>query len=195
MPKLGFCGLLLISCLGLQGNYWFPESSSLDNPVYIADSSTKACPDDVETLASLMVEDLANYANRIIQRNRRLDEAADNSRYIILAGNPEFEPLSLGPGQYNPEITVAEAEQPKQVFITTLERQYIGVKTLDAQSFHWLFLTPTTDGWRLAMMFTQIGSSSPESSPVPPQESSNWTIGQAVKLWLRDCRARAMRAS
>ncbi|NES22000.1 MAG: hypothetical protein F6K41_24530 [Symploca sp. SIO3E6] len=169
--------------------------SGLDNPVYVSDTATKACPDDVETLASLMVEDLANYANRIIQRNRRLDEAADNSRYIILAGNPEFEPLSLGPGQYNPKVTLTEEEQPKQVFLTTLERQYIGVKALDAQSFHWLFLSQTTDGWRLAMMFTQIGSSSRESSPMPPQESSNWIIGQAVKLWLRDCRARAVRAS
>ncbi|NET55786.1 MAG: hypothetical protein F6K47_06350 [Symploca sp. SIO2E6] len=158
-------------------------------------TSTKACPDDVETLIPLMIKDLPNYANRIIQRNRRLDEAADNSRYVILAGNPEFEPLSLGPGQYSPKVTILEEEQPQQVFLTTLERQYIGVKALESQSFHWLFLTQTIDGWRLAMMFTQIGSSSPENPPMPPQESSNWIIGQAVKLWLRDCRARAMQAS
>ncbi|NEP12754.1 MAG: hypothetical protein F6J92_38595 [Symploca sp. SIO1A3] len=161
----------------------------------MADTSIKACPDDVEALIPLMIEDLPNYANRVIQRSRRLDRTADDSRYVLLAGNPEFEPLTLGPGQYSPKVTTLEEEQPKQVFLTTLERQYIGVKTLDSQSFHWLFLTQTTDGWRLAMMFTQIGSSSPENPPMPPQESSNWIIGQAVSLWLRDCRARAIQAS
>jgi hypothetical protein len=84
-------------------------------------------------------------------------------------------------------------EPPLQVFLTTLERQYLGGKAIESQHYHWLFLTQTPDGWRLAMMFSQIGSSLPGRSPTPPRESSNGIIGQAVNTWLRDCRAGAIR--
>ena len=199
MSRLRCCGLLLISCIELQSSCCFLPSSlahlSLGSHTKSGLTTSEACPDDLEILISLMIKDLPNYANRVIQRSRSLERTDDDSRYVVLAGNPEFEPLTLGPGQYNPNATVVEEEQPQQVFLTTLERQYIGAKALESQSFHWLFLTQTSDGWRLAMMFTQIGYSSLEHPPMPPQESSNWIIGQAVNLWLRDCRAGAIRAS
>ena len=215
MFRLRCCGLLLISCLELQSSCCFLPSSlasltlgsqtksglttlfplEFDNLLQISDTSTKVCPDDVETLTSLMIKDLPNYANRVIQRSRSLGRTNDDSRYVVVAGNPEFEPLTLGPGQYSPSVTLLAEEEPQQVFLTTLERQYIGAKALESQSFHWLFLTQTSDGWRLVMMFTQIGYSSLEHPPMPPQESSNWIIGQAVNLWLRDCRAGAIRPS
>ncbi len=73
--------------------------------------------------------------NRVIQRSRRLDRTTNDSRYVLLAGNPEFEPLTLGPGQYSPKVTTLEEEQPKQVFLTTLERQYIGGKNFGLPKF------------------------------------------------------------
>ncbi len=140
----------------------------------------------------MMLKDLPSYANRVIQRARRLSRTVDIFSYVVVAGRPEFEPLSLGPGQYMP-TPEGNVEPPQQIFFTTLERQYRGGKAINTQHYHWLFLTQTPDGWRLAMMFSQIGSSSGERSPTPPRESTNGVVGQAVSSWLRDCRAGAIR--
>lgn len=161
-------------------------------PTLLAQSAT--CPSDVETLTSLMLRDLPNYANRVIQRSRPVNEDIDIDLYIIVAGRAEFQPLTLGPGSYN-SVTTANVEPPQQVFFTTLERQYVEGGAIERESFHWLFLTNTDSGWRLALMFTRLGSPSPERPPTPPRESSDGIMGRAVQLWLRDCRADAIRAS
>ncbi|MEQ8756066.1 MAG: hypothetical protein RID09_21490 [Coleofasciculus sp. G1-WW12-02] len=161
-------------------------------PILLAQSLT--CPEDVETLTSLMLRDLPNYANRVIQRSRPVNEDIDINLYIIVAGRAEFQPLTLGPGSYN-SVTTANVEPPQQVFFTTLERQYVERGAIETQSFHWLFLTHTDSGWRLALMFTRLGSASPERPPTPPRESSDGIMGRAVQLWLRDCRAGAIQVS
>jgi len=166
--------------------------SCLPTPTLLAQSAT--CPEDVETLTSWMLRDLPHYANRVIQRSRPVNEDNDIDLYIIVAGRAEFQPLTLGPGSYN-SVTTTNVEPPQQVFFTTLERQYVEGGAIERQSFHWLFLTNTDSGWRLALMFTRLGSPSPERPPTPPRESSNGIIGRAVQLWLRDCRADAIRAS
>jgi hypothetical protein len=162
-----------------------------------ADSSlpTKSpnCPADLETLTSWLLRDLPSYANRVMQRSRRLSRTVDSFSYVVVAGRPEFEPLSLGPGQYTPADPATEVEPPQQVFFTTLERQYRSGKAINTQLYHWVFLTQTPDGWRLAMMFSRIGSSSAGRPPTPPRESSNGVVGQGVSTWLRDCRAGAIR--
>ncbi|MEQ8383247.1 MAG: hypothetical protein RH949_12870 [Coleofasciculus sp. A1-SPW-01] len=163
----------------------------LPKPTLLAQS---ACPSDVETLTSLMLRDLPDYANRVIQRSRPVNEDIDMNLYIIVAGRAEFQPLTLGPGSYN-SVTTANVEPPQQVFFTTLERQYVEGGAIERESFHWLFLTNTDSGWRLALMFTRLGSPSPERPPTPPRESSDGIMGRAVQLWLRDCRADAIRAS
>lgn len=141
-----------------------------------------------------MLKDLPSYANRVMQRSRRLSRTTGSMSYVLVAGQPEFEPLTLGPGEYTPPTTATDLEPPKQVFFTTLERQYRDRKASYLQLYHWLFLTQTTEGWRVAMMFSRIGSSS-ERPPTPPLESSKGVVGQAVKVWLRDCRAGAIRGS
>ncbi len=171
----------------------FPHLLSADGSVSTPSSK---CPADVKTLTSLLLRDLPNYANRVLRRARRLDRATvDSFSYVIVAGNPEFEPLILGPGEYTPSISASDLELPYQLFFTTLERQYVRGKAIESQHYHWLFLTQTPQGWRLAMMFSRIGSYLPERSPTPPRESSNGVVGQAVNIWLRDCRAGAIRAS
>ncbi len=158
-------------------------------------ATPKTCPADVETLTALLIRDLPSYANRVIQRSRNLHRTVDNFSYVLVAGNPEFEPLTLGPGQYTSAASTADLAPPQQVFLTTLERAYRGGRALESQHYHWLFLTQTPDGWRLVMMFSRIGSSSQGRPPTPPRESSNGVIGQAVSTWLRDCRAGTIRSS
>jgi hypothetical protein len=139
-----------------------------------------------------MLKDLPSYANRVMGRTRRLTPTSEPPIYFVLAGRPEFEPLTLGPGQYTPPASIANLEPPKQVFFTTLERQYRGGKALNRQLYHWLFLAQTRDGWRLAMMYSRIGSA-PGRPPTPPMESSRGIVGQAVTTWLRDCRVGGIR--
>lgn len=179
MLKFKFCGLFLCACLGV--------SQFSITPLQASQSQT--CPAELETLTLLLLKDLPGYANRVIQRARRLERTVDNFSYLVVAGKPEFEPLPLGPNQSNSSSSQTQPEEPQQVFFTTLERSYRRGKIIESQNFHRLFLIQAADGWRLVTMFSQIGSFQEGRSPTPPRESSNSVIGQAVKIWLRDCRA------
>lgn len=152
-----------------------------------------SCTADVETLIALLLRDLPSYANRVTQRARRRSRSVEVYSYVILAGRPEFEPLTLGPGEYTQAAPDYNSEDLRQVFITTLERQYVGNKPVQLQQYHWLFLTKTDSGWRLAMMFSQIGLYPDTRPPTAPRESTQGVIGQAIKIWLRDCRAGVIR--
>lgn len=148
-----------------------------------------ACPADLPTLTTLLLRDLPSYANRVAQRSfTGLDVAATRPGYVLLAGRPEFEPLSLGPGEYLP---TTESE-PQQVFFTTLERQYVGDRSIHIQHYHWIFLAQASDGWRLVTMRSQIGDLPANQPPTPPQDTSEGAIAQAIRLWLRDCRQRSI---
>jgi hypothetical protein len=179
---------LLLSAywLGLQGGLTFAPNWA------VAAKSTIDCPADVETLTSLLIRDLPSYTNRVIQRSRRLNRTVDSFSYVLVAGKAEFTPLTLGPGQYT-SASATDLEPPQQVFFTTLERQYQSGKAFEFQLYHWLFLTQTSSGWRVAMMFSRIGSSRQGRPPTPPRESSKGSVGQAVTTWLRDCRAGVIR--
>lgn len=146
------------------------------------------CPAELKELMPRMLRDLPGYANRVSQRAALSDDPADSATYLLLAGQPEYEPLTQGPGEYLP---TSESDLP-QVFFTTLERQYIHDRPVTLQVFHWLFLTRTSVGWRLVVMQSAIGQApnliNPEP-PTPPRDSSQGVIAQAIRLWLRDCEA------
>lgn len=156
------------------------------------------CPADLETLIPLLLRDLPDYTNRVIRRSRLRGVDYDMT-YVVLAGRAEFEPLALGPGRSNPEISPntgfrrSTENEPRQVFITTLERNYITGKRLELQHYHWLFFTQTAEGWRLAMMFSRLGTLPPHKILTPPRDSSNGALATAISLWLRDCYAGAIR--
>ena len=139
---------------------------------------------NVETLTAQLLRDLPAYTNRISQSVRR--STTNVYSYVLTAGRPEFAPLTLGPGVYSP----TESQPPQQVFLTTLERQYTDGKAVELQQYHWLFLTQSSSGWRLAMMFSRIGTYPSGRPPTPPRDSSDGIIAQAVRTWLRDCQAR-----
>jgi hypothetical protein len=145
-----------------------------------------ACPDDVEVLVDQLLTDLPNYANRVLSKSRPLELARNSRNYVLIAGQPEFEPLTLS-GGYRP--TETEVAPPQQLFFTTLERIYLGNEVSQVQNYHWLFLTQTNSGWRVVTMYSRIGSSERNRPPLPPTESSNGAIGRGIRLWLRDCRA------
>jgi hypothetical protein len=138
-----------------------------------------------------MLKDLPSYANRVIQRsmgNNRELRASDN--YVILVGLPEFTPLPLPEGSNFKQVT---SEDVQQVFFTTLERQYSSNRLTRLENFYWLFLTPTREGWYMVMLYSQLASLYKGDVPLPPDEVSQGIIGTAIQLWLRDCRAGAIR--
>ncbi len=147
------------------------------------------CPSDLETLMTRMLKDLPSYGNRVTQRSRRGDRSVEVYNYIVVAGNPEFEPLPLSNLQYQPQLP----DETKQVFFTTLERQYTKTEVILLQNYYWLFLTPSSDGWRLFLLFSQLADLEKADLPLPPQDAINGAIGQGIKLWLKDCRAGVLR--
>ena len=147
----------------------------------VAIARENACPQDLETVVALLLEDLPGYANRVIQRSR---SSGDRETYIIMAGRPEFAPLELSSTRPLPP----SPDAPKQVFFTTLEQSFEEERAIARENYHWLFLAPAPDGWRMATIFTRYGSLQKDRPPSPPRETSNGAIGQAVRLWLRDCR-------
>lgn len=142
---------------------------------------------DIKTFTNRLLQDLPAYANRASQRARRLSRKSDFYSYMLVAGRPEFEPLTLGPGVYTP--SQATDSPVEQIFFTTLERQYTAGQAIELQEFHWVFLTQTQSGWRLATMFTQTGGYPTKKPPTPPRESSDGVIAQGIEAWLRDCQA------
>ena len=181
--------LPLILCCGYISfiHFFLPAYSQ----VLVTDEiKNNPCPNDLETLSSMLVKDLPGYTNRVMQRYRRSSRSVTlMPTYVIAAGKPEFEPIALNQIQYQG----SENKPPEQVFFTTLERQYVSeYRVIETQNYHWLLLTPTASGWRMVMIFSRFGSSNPNQNPSPPRDTSKGTIGQAVKLWLRDCRAGAI---
>lgn len=157
-------------------------------------SETFVCSDkNLATLTTQMLADLPSYVNRASQRGRRLRRSSDVYSYMVLAGRPEFQPLPLNSFSGNlaePKSTDAV----EQVFFTTLARQYADGKAIELEEFHWAFLTKTQQlGWRLVLMFTQTDGYPKQQPPTPPRDSSNSTVAQGIKAWLRDCQAGSVR--
>jgi hypothetical protein len=157
----------------------------------LASRPVYTCPIEIETLTDHLLPDLPSYANRVIQRSRRVvDRELYIPLYVIIAGRPEFDPLPLKitPSQYKPQFP----DTTQQVFFTTLERQYTNTRAVKLQNYHWLFLTRTSEGWKLVTLYSQLASLHPTDPPLPPLETSNGSIGQGIRLWLRDCQAGAL---
>ena len=144
---------------------------------------------NLEPLIEKMLNDLPSYANRVIQRSRPSERTVSWNSYVILAGKPDYTPLPIKTSQYQTSLP----DQTKQVFFTTLEKQYSPQGFQERQNYYWLFLTYTLDGWKMVMLYTQLGSTIPNTPPSPPQETSQGIVGSAINLWLRDCQAGTIR--
>ncbi len=165
-----------------------------------------ACPTTAESLTRLLIRDIPNYTNRVLQRTVAViphrEGAAVQSvgsplrrepyrpSYVLIAGRPELDPVDLN--QYAFTTEPDSGGPLTQLFFTTLSRQYSGLKANELQEYHWLFLSQADDGWRLAFMFSAVDDVETVRSPTPPRENSEGSVGQAVQLWLKDCRAGAI---
>lgn len=145
-----------------------------------------SCPETLEILVDRLLPDLPSYANRIIARSGLSPNTNTPPDYvprqIILAGRPEFEPLPLNPENAIPENT-------RQVFITTLERQYRGGRSVEIQQYHWLFFIQTEKGWELVKIVSRFGTAI-DVRPLSPPDDEKSAIAEAIRLWLRDCYAK-----
>jgi hypothetical protein len=110
-----------------------------------------------------MLQKLPSYINRVRTR------AGIRKSYVVLAARPEFEPLPLS--GITPSSTV---EKTQQVFFTTLMRRYERDRISYLQEYHWVFLTPSTQGWQLVMMYSTLGPypANTDQPPLPPRNSS-----------------------
>jgi hypothetical protein len=160
--------------------------------IYSADTTivrNYSCPQKIDKLMVQMLLDLPSYTNRVIQRTRSIvkDKKLISQRYIIIAGKAEFEPLTLNNSEYQTETT----DSSQQVFFTTLEREYRDDLIIETQNYHWLFLALTKEGWQIVTMYSRFGIES-NTITMPPQDTTNGAIGQAIDLWLQDCRVGAI---
>ncbi|MFQ4139720.1 hypothetical protein PGN35_025750 [Nodosilinea sp. PGN35] len=163
---------------------------------------TNPCPNDPQVLATQLLADLPSYANRVSSRNLDLSTAAPRpGTTVLVASAPDLTPLDLSqlsPGGSAAGFGLEPGAELQQVFFTTLERQYWQGQSVSLQHHHWLFLAPTQEGWYMALLFSSLssyrdGGPLPAGRPpTPPQESSDGIVGQAIRLWLRDCRAGAV---
>jgi hypothetical protein len=141
------------------------------------------CPPKLDTLTNLLVRDLPSYANRLVQQRRKLADPLYSS--IVTASTPDLKSIEISSREYPPRFPQAV---PTQVFISTLERQYTGLKSAQLQQFHWLFIANTKFGWRLVNIYSRTSGSPGTSDPItPPIESSNTIVGEAIRVWLNDC--------
>ena len=190
--------LLLLCSIWFAVSNTFNYSALAANSVIEFKKEKSSCSNqDLSQLTNKLLLDLPAYFNRATQRARRLDRSVQVYSYMLVAGKPDFTPLSLK--RWTDEATdeadksVNNAKGVEQIFFTTLERQYVKGKALQLQQFHWLFLTKTKSGWRMAMMYSQTGGYPKQQPPTPPRESSNSAVGQGIETWLRDCRAGSIR--
>ena len=140
-----------------------------------------------------MLPDLPSYANRAISRSRQR-ENPDPPSSIIVAGQPEFTPLPLGTARstVGTEHSEEREENVRQVFFSTLERVYTPTDAIELQGYHWLFITPTQNGWQLVVMYSVFDSYLASNAPTPPENTTDGALAQGVRNWLRDCQARNM---
>jgi hypothetical protein len=148
------------------------------------------CPANLHALMRLLLRDLPSYANRVNQRAYTDFRTTDVPGYVIVANHVEYQPLSLNSEEKLPPT----ADQPVQVFFTTLERQYVSGTPVSLQHYHRVFLVETQDGWQLSLMFSTLGNYPADQPPTPPQDTSQGVIAQAIRLWLRDCHAGSVAA-
>lgn len=159
-------------------------------------NNSQKCYSSLEDLANSLVKDIPDYANRIIQRSRIHSHPLEFFPiYVITASKPDLQILPLSQTQYKNLIKSTFNNDFKQIFFTTLERQYsTNNRIIETQNFHWLILTQTPKDWHVVMVLSKLGyphdSTNQSFISSPPLDTTQGIIGQAVILWLRDCQSK-----
>jgi hypothetical protein len=186
-PKLSLAGLW-VSVGWLSG----PSTMLATSPIHsrsmqaspYVSLQVQPCSAELPMLLDQMLRNLPSYINRVRTR------AGIRKSYVVLAARPEFEPLPLA-GVPSPSTT----EKTQQVFFTMLVRRYDHDRISYLQEYHWVFLTPSAQGWQLVMMYSTLGPypARSEQPPLPPRNSSNGSVAQAIQDWLSACNDSALK--
>jgi hypothetical protein len=151
--------------------------------VPIVASAPNTCPEKLDSLTNILVRDLPSYANRIFQQRRKRTDQLYSS--IVTASIPDLQPIEIVSREYPARFPQAA---PVQLFVSTLERQYTGIQSAQLQQFHWIFLAKTRFGWRLVNIYSRTSGLPSANTPItPPIESSKTIVGEAIRMWLKDC--------
>ncbi len=165
-----------------------PDATEPEAPETTFIRPQATCPQDFDTLSNLLIRDIPSYTNRILQSSVADIPTAYRPAYVITASQPERVPLAIEDRVYT---TLPDSgQQLRQLFFTTLERQYSGLEVASISHFHWLFLSPDENGWQMVFMFSAIDAEG--DVQIPPRDSSYGSVGQAIQRWLRDCKAKAI---
>jgi hypothetical protein len=142
------------------------------------------CPSEIEPLSQWLVRDLPSYANRAAIKGRSRSQLKELP-YVVIASQPDVQPMDIP--------NVKRDSNLHQVFITTLERQTLGDRMYEFQQYHWLFLAKTRVGWRLSQSFSRTSLYPQDDRMTATRDSSQGSIAQGIKTWLRDCHAGSLR--
>ena len=142
------------------------------------------CPEAIESVSALLVRDLPSYGNRAMIRGRSRSEMAELTQ-VVVASQPELVPMEVPSLKPDPNL--------HQVFLTTLERQTSAQKIYEFQQYHWIFLVKTRSSWRLVKSFARTSRYPKGDWITEIQDSSQGTIAQGIRTWLRDCAAGSIR--
>lgn len=143
------------------------------------------CHEQITDIVPQLLADLPSYGNRVIQRSRQLSREEDTYSYIVTTSPADFRPLPLRTQQYTPAVP----DTTTQIFFTTLEKQYSGDRQILSENYYWLFVTPIDQNrWAIAHLVSSLSHTDPQLA-TPPRDASQSSIGQAIKLWLRDYNA------
>lgn len=166
-------GIVSAEITQVSGDYWQRE----------------LCPADLTMLMRRMLRDLPSYINRANHAGKEPTAQGTVSSYAIVASEADDRPLPIAAAEYpNPSLG------SRQVFFTVLERQYRGQQVTLVQTHHWLFLARDHAAWQLALLFSQTGTDPAHRQLLaPPQDTLTSTTAQAIRTWLRDCEAGAVR--
>jgi len=163
MKGLHVCSCVAIACSLIGGT---------------ANAESRKCPALFPDLANDLTQDLPDYLNRTYTR-------LGIKRQAIAVSFPDINPLPFSSlrnfvGGIN---DVKKISAPEQIFISVLTKNTnLSKNTVLSKPQtqpYWLFIAKTNRGWRLAMTFTRVNSSS-------IIDVSEGAIAQATNIWLSD---------
>ena len=165
------------------------RSPQLQNPKTrrLPASRPQTCPTTPAALTQLLLRDLPGYINRLARRNGR----SGGEIYVVAASGADLTPLPVKSSE-SPNVPDKNLHQ---VFFTTLEREYDRNQMQQWQQHHWLFLAQTAQGWQLALIYSRFAPYPTDSAQplLPARDSSQSLTAGAIRVWLRDCNAGAIR--
>lgn len=180
-------GLMFLGMATAATSQPSPSSSQSESKIKPPIRPLTTCPTEIEPLLSALLRDLPEYINRISHQQG----GSQLKRYAIVASKADLTPLPI---TYSGPLNSSDSKL-YQSFFTVLERQYETQRREDLQHHHWLILAySSSTGWQLATLYSRFSPYPSNDQAVSGlHETSQEVTGRAIRQWLRDCKAGAIR--